>query len=67
MMNRFVDDNNFMCSPLPDTFATELSQHIPEGNKLVGLLLEDNDPDQCWGSYFIKVIYYILLVTFAKK
>ena len=22
---------------------------------------------QCWGSYFMKVIYYILLVTFTKK
>ena len=23
--------------------------------------------DQSWGSYFMKVIYYILLVTFTKK
>ena len=22
---------------------------------------------QSWGSYFMKVIYYILLVTFTKK
>ena len=23
--------------------------------------------NQSWGSYFMKVIYYILLVTFTKK
>ena len=33
-----------MSSPLPDIFATELGQHIPEGSKLVGSLLEDNNP-----------------------
>ena len=44
MMNTFINDNTFMSSPLPDTFATELRQHIPQGRKLVGSLLEDNDP-----------------------
>ena len=26
-----------------------------------------NTYGQSWGSYFMKVIYYILLVTFTKK
>ena len=27
----------------------------------------DIEGSQCWGSYFVKVIYYILLVTLTKK
>lgn len=42
MMNRFVTDNTLMSMPLPDTF-TELRQHIPQGNKVVGSLLEGSD------------------------
>ena len=45
------------CSPLPDTFATELSQHIPEDNKLVGSLLEDNDPDRVIFSQMLYEVF----------
>ena len=31
------------------------------------LAMLDQARAQCWGSYFMKVIYYILLVTFTKK
>jgi len=29
--------------------------------------LQGEAQSQCWGSYFLKVIYYILLVTSAKS
>ena len=39
LMNRFVNDNILISTPLPDMFGTELKQHLPQRYKGTGSLL----------------------------
>ena len=39
LMNRFVNDNILISTPLPDMFGTELKHHLPERYKGAGSLL----------------------------
>ena len=48
--------------------STNIIQVLPqEGNTHGQVQLYNVSDRQSWESYFIKVIYYILLVTFMKK
>ena len=66
LMNHFVNDNILISTPLPDIFAAELKQHLPERYKGVGSLLSTCD-DANFGVVLPKCFTRCLFVSEEVK